>query len=81
MTVDLCVFNVGDRNKSVCEVYSEQNPEREKMICHLITQLGHFLCLACHRGCSTEYTYITVSTQCSIIWQGRYKGKFPTIVS
>lgn len=45
MTLDLCVFNVGDRNESVCEMYSEQNPERERMICHTITQLGHFLLL------------------------------------
>lgn len=66
-TVSLCVFNVGERNESVCEVYSEQNPERKRMICHLITPQGRLS--PCHRGCSTEYD-ITASTQRRIIQQG-----------
>lgn len=66
-TVSLCVFNVGERNESVCEVYSEKDPERKRMVCPLITLQGHLS--PCHRGCSTEY-YITASTQRSIIWQG-----------
>lgn len=66
-TVGLCVFSVGERNESICEVYSEQNPERKRMTCPLITLQRHFS--PCHRGCSIEY-YNTESTQCRIIQQG-----------
>ncbi|KAK7835273.1 hypothetical protein U0070_017809 [Myodes glareolus] len=56
-----------ERNESVCEVYSEKNPERKRMVCPLIPLQEHLS--PCHRGCSTEY-YITASTQRSIIQQG-----------
>jgi hypothetical protein len=63
-------LNVGDWNKRICKIYSNQNPEEGKACC-LAAQLGLGLkalsLTAYHGDSSSEHTNITISIEYSVL--------------